>query len=103
LHRASNGCCKESWEIITNMEDIIGYLAAFLTTISFYPQAYKVYKTKRTSELSFLLYLLFTIAVFFWIVYGIMSQSLPVVFANIFILPAALYTLYMISINNKYL
>jgi MtN3 and saliva related transmembrane protein len=61
---------------------IIGYLAAFGTTVSFLPQAIKTIQTKNTSGISLNMYALFTIGTLFWLIYGIMSHSLPVAIAN---------------------
>jgi MtN3 and saliva related transmembrane protein len=40
------------------MIDLIGYLAAGCTTISFLPQAYMVYKTDRTDGISLYMFLI---------------------------------------------
>ena len=61
---------------------IIGYLAAFGTTISFLPQAIKTIQTKDTSGISLLMYSFFTLGTLLWLIYGIMSDSLPVAVAN---------------------
>lgn len=66
-----------------NYIDIIGYLAAFGTTVSFLPQAIKTIQTKDTSGISLYMYMLFTAGTFFWLVYGILSHSLPVAVANV--------------------
>jgi len=65
-----------------NLTAIIGYLAAFGTTISFLPQAIKTIQTKDTSGISLGMYALFTTGTLFWLIYGIMSGSLPVAIAN---------------------
>jgi MtN3 and saliva related transmembrane protein len=61
---------------------IIGYLAAFGTTVSFLPQAIKTIQTKDTSGISLYMYALFTLGTLLWLIYGIMSGSLPVAIAN---------------------
>ncbi|MDB4903058.1 MAG: hypothetical protein JWQ63_2339 [Mucilaginibacter sp.] len=65
-----------------NITAIIGYLAAFGTTVSFLPQAIKTIQTKNTSGISLSMYGLFTLGTLFWLIYGIMSGSLPVAIAN---------------------
>lgn len=60
----------------------IGFIAAAFTTLSFLPQAIKVIKTKNTSGISFSMYLMFTIGVFLWLVYGILTKQLAVTLAN---------------------
>jgi len=65
-----------------NLVAIIGYLAAFGTTASFLPQAVKTIQTKDTSGISLPMYILFTVGTLLWLIYGIMSPSLPVAVAN---------------------
>jgi MtN3 and saliva related transmembrane protein len=62
---------------------IIGYMAAFGTTASFLPQAIKTIQTKNTSGISLSMYTLFTAGTLLWMIYGIMSGSLPVTVANV--------------------
>jgi len=63
--------------------DIIGYMAAFGTTVSFLPQAIKTIQTKDTSGISLYMYMLFTAGTFLWLMYGLLSHSLPVAVANV--------------------
>jgi MtN3 and saliva related transmembrane protein len=61
---------------------IIGYFAAFGTTVSFLPQAVKTIQTKDTSGISLLMYSFFTAGTLLWMIYGIMANSWPVAIAN---------------------
>ncbi len=65
-----------------NIVSIIGYLAAFGTTVSFIPQAVKTIQTKDTSGISLLMYSFFTAGTLLWMMYGIMADSWPVAIAN---------------------
>jgi len=65
-----------------NIVTIIGLLAAFGTTVSFLPQAIETIQTKNTSGISLSMYGLFTAGTLLWLIYGIMSPSLPVTIAN---------------------
>lgn len=62
--------------------EILGYFAAFCTTISFLPQTIKTIKTKDTSGLSLSMYTLFFIGVASWLIYGIVISNYPLVIAN---------------------
>lgn len=62
--------------------DVIGLMAAFGTTVSFLPQAIKTIQTKNTSGISLYMYALFTAGTLFWLIYGLLSHSLPVTVAN---------------------
>lgn len=64
------------------MIEILGLIAAFLTTASFIPQAYKTLRTKDTSGISFWMYTMFVSGIFCWMVYGLMIASLPLILAN---------------------
>lgn len=72
------------------MIEILGFTAALLTTISFLPQAIKVWKTRSAEDLSLAMFLLFTIGVFLWLIYGIMINNYPVIISNSFTLVFAL-------------
>ena len=65
------------------MDEMIGLVAAFLTTLSFLPQALLVLRTGRTEGISLAMYSMFTLGVAAWLVYGIMVGSLPVILANL--------------------
>lgn len=77
------------------MTDIFGYLAAFCTTVSFIPQALKVFKTKSTKDISFGMFLFMTAGVLFWLIYGLMLNSMPIISANTVTLVLALYIFVM--------
>lgn len=64
------------------MADLIGTLAAILTTISFLPQAVMVCRTGKTEGISLSMYLLFTTGVAIWLAYGVMLESWPIIIAN---------------------
>ena len=62
--------------------EALGYVAAGFTTIAFVPQALKVYRTKSARDLSLPMFILFTIGILFWLIYGILIKSSPVIAAN---------------------
>lgn len=64
--------------------DIIGYIAAALTTISFLPQLIQVLRTKKTKDINLYMYIVFVVGVAIWVVYGFLSHSMPIIIANIF-------------------
>jgi len=61
---------------------ILGNLAAFLTTISFLPQALKTIRSKNTKQLSLPMYVLFVSGVALWLCYGIIVNQMPIIFGN---------------------
>jgi MtN3 and saliva related transmembrane protein len=62
--------------------DIVGYSAAFSTTVAFIPQAWQSWHTRNLSGISLPMYALFTIGVALWLAYGIAIASAPVIIAN---------------------
>ena len=65
-----------------DITNVIGLSAAFGTTVSFLPQAIKTIQTKNPSGISLYMYALFTLGTLLWLIYGLMSHSLPVTIAN---------------------
>jgi len=61
---------------------LIGYLAAILTTASFVPQAIKTIRTRNTQGISLVMYIMFSTGVLFWFIYGIATNDIPVLIAN---------------------
>jgi len=80
---------------------LIGYLAAFLTTVAFVPQTYRALKSKDLSSISLNMYLLFTTGVLFWIYYGYTNESWPVVIANVITLILSSIILFL-KIKDQY-
>ncbi|MCK9397303.1 MAG: SemiSWEET transporter [Methylobacter sp.] len=77
--------------------EIIGYLAATLTTVSFVPQAILTIKTRDTESLSFGMYSTFTLGVLCWLIYGIYLADKAIICANaITLLLAALILFFKI-------
>ena len=64
------------------LTDLIGTLAATLTTVSFVPQAWLSFKTHDVSGVSLLMYSAFTVGVALWLAYGLLLDSWPMVIAN---------------------
>lgn len=64
------------------MPEMIGYLAATLTTVSFLPQAILTIRTKDTESLSLSMYSMFTLGVFCWLVYGVCISNKVIIVAN---------------------
>jgi MtN3 and saliva related transmembrane protein len=62
--------------------NIVGYVGAFLTGITFIPQVYKAWQTKSVADISvWMLTIVFTSCVV-WLVYSIYLNLLPIILAN---------------------
>ena len=62
--------------------ELIGYLAATLTTSSFLPQAIMTIRTRDTESLSLGMYSMFALGVFLWLIYGIYLSNKAIIIAN---------------------
>ena len=61
----------------------VGFVAAALTTISFIPQAIRTIRTKETHGISLGMYVMFTVGIAFWLVYGLVLMSWPMILSNV--------------------
>lgn len=84
--------------MIHNFE-IIGLVAAVITTSSFLPQVFKAYKTKDTKSLSLTMYVALFIGTVMWLIYGIYLKSLSIILANAI---TSLSTLYLVILIIKH-
>jgi MtN3 and saliva related transmembrane protein len=87
---------------MTTAPEIIGYLAATLTTASFVPQAILTIKTKDTESLSLGMYSTFTLGVLCWLIYGIYLDDKAIIFANAITLLLAASILFFKIYNVVY-
>ncbi len=63
---------------------IIGMVAAFLTTAAFVPQVVRTVRTRNTRDLSLGMFLMMFTGTGCWLVYGLMIGEMPVILANAF-------------------
>ena len=71
----------------------MGYVAATLTTAAFVPQAVKTLRTRDTRAISLGMYVVFTLGLCFWLAYGIVLDSWPMILSNVVTLALALLIL----------
>lgn len=60
----------------------IGTCAAILTTGSFIPQAWLIFRTRQVEGVSVGMYSAFTTGVALWLLYGVATGSWPITIAN---------------------
>jgi len=63
--------------------EIIGLIAAFLTTSAFVPQAVKILKTREVKDVSLTMYLVMFFGICLWFYYGLVRNSISIILANI--------------------
>lgn len=79
--------------------EVIGYVAAILTTASFIPQALLTWKTRRAEGISLVMYCILTAGIALWFVYGLQIGAMPVIVANFIIL---ILTSFILVMKIKY-
>jgi MtN3 and saliva related transmembrane protein len=77
-----------------NFNDIIGYIGAFLSAITFIPQVWQAWKTKSVGDLSIWMILIVITSTIVWLIYAFNANSGPVIAANTIVLILALMLLY---------
>lgn len=75
--------------------EILGLMAACLTTMAFLPQAIHSWRSRDVSGVSLTMYCTFTLGVALWLAYGLLIQSLPVVLSNLITFPLSLSILFL--------
>lgn len=80
--------------------EMIGTLAAILSTLNQFPQAVKVYRTHDTHSISLAMYCIVEVAITLWLVYGIMLNDFPLILANSLSLIPITYIFIIKTINT---
>ena len=73
-----------------NATELIGYLAAVLTTIAFIPQVLHIWRLRSGRGVSLGMYAIFASGVALWLIYGILLGAWPIIAANVVMLTLAL-------------
>jgi MtN3 and saliva related transmembrane protein len=69
---------------------VLGSLAGALTTVAFFPQLLKVWRTRSTGDISLGMFSIFCVGVLVWFIYGILIDDAPVIIANFLVFVQAL-------------
>lgn len=72
-------------EPVTSADPLVrtlGYVAGFITTVSFLPQVIRSWRTRSASDLSVTWLAAFIAGVSLWLVYGILLREPPIIAAN---------------------
>lgn len=75
--------------------EIVGLVAAFLTTAAFLPQVIHTIRTRSTHDISLRMYSLYTVGIFLWLAYGLLLRDVPLITSNAvtFLLSGTILTL----------
>lgn len=74
---------------------VLGFVAGGLTTVSFWPQLMKTWRTKSAGDVSLGMLLTFSIGVSLWLLYGLLMEAWPIIVANLITLIVTLTILYL--------
>ncbi len=80
--------------------EIVGFIAAILTTSAFVPQVYRAWKTKDVEAISLTMFIVMFTGVLLWLTYGFYLNSLSMVLANI-ITSLLILTIIILKIKHK--
>ncbi len=75
-----------------DLDNLLGFIAATITTAAFIPQTYRSITTRDLSGISLGMYATITFGIILWIIYGVLIESGPILVANIitFVLSATI-------------
>jgi len=78
-----------------NLSEAVGYIAGFLATAAFLPQVIKTIRDRSVKDISLGMYVLLCSGVSFWLLYGFLISSWPVIISNLvtLVLSAAILVL----------
>ncbi len=62
--------------------DLTGGVAAVLTTIAFLPQVIKSWRSRSTRDVSLGMFLILNTGIVLWLIYGLILESRPLIYAN---------------------
>ena len=85
-----------------NWIEFAGHVGAFLSSVTFIPQVYKVWKSKSVNDLSMAMMIIVFTSTLIWLVYGVALMLWPVILANTVIgLLSALLIYFKLAYSTK--
>jgi uncharacterized protein with PQ loop repeat len=75
------------------VKTIFGILASIFSISTLTPQVIHTIKTKKTSDLSLYNLILGLLCIYFWLGYGILDESIPLIITEIILIPQETYLL----------
>ena len=79
----------------TPFAEMIGYIAACMTTSAFIPQAWMTWKRKHAEGVSLGMYIILVSGIILWLTYGVLLNAWPIIIANAITLILAVFILMM--------
>lgn len=60
----------------------VGFVAGALTTLAFWPQLRRTWRTKSANDVSLAMLVTFATGVAFWLIYGLLLKAWPIILTN---------------------
>jgi len=79
--------------------EFVGATASILSILNQFPQAIKVFRTKDTHSISLLMYCIVVVCIAMWLVYGLMLNDGPLIWANAVSLVPIVY-IFIMKVSN---
>lgn len=79
--------------MIFDLTTIVGLSAGLVTTLGYFPQVIRCYRTKSAADISLYMPCLLIFGISLWLAYGFLLHSWPIILANIFSLFANFFLL----------
>jgi len=84
------------WKLssVMDLTTVVGLLAAFCTTVSYFPQLKKCWETGSAGDLSLKMFSILATGVALWVAYGVLKSDYVIILANtisLFFLAGILY------------
>jgi len=70
-------------EYVIAYQELLGFVAAGLSAISFLPQLIKIWRFRSVKDISTGMYVIYAVSVILWLIYGIIIKSEPLILAEI--------------------
>lgn len=70
-------------EYIATYKELLGYIAAGLSTTSFLPQVIKIWRSRSGGDISTIMYVMYIISLLLWLLYGVIIGSTPLILAEV--------------------
>ena len=81
--------------------EVVGHIGSALSSITFMPQVYRVWKTKSVGDLSLTMMLIVFVSTIIWLVYGFAKSLWPVIICNSIICALSLVLIYFKIIFSR--
>ena len=70
-------------EYVIAYQELLGFVAAGLSAISFLPQLIKIWRFRSVKDISTGMYVIYAVSVILWLIYEIIIKSEPLILAEI--------------------